>query len=238
MSGPSKHHIARDFGKHSPPVVDSPFNSDDEDMDLAPLPTIPNARNVRGHEGDLRQRSASRGNRPRPRAFSAGAGAGGVPTAGGESPESLREEREAAIRKQKRWDEPQQQGRPRALSNLSHAIRGEEPAEVFPALRRTATSVSRVSQRSNRTFADAAAMVNMPELTRQETITEKRARARAGTVTTLGSVRLHAAISEDAKEKEDFEGDEEQLVAIQITDTGDEIVYPDGGVHVGFYRFL
>lgn len=83
------------------------------------------------------------------------------------------------------------------------------------------------------TFADAAALVNLPELSRPMTKTEKRARARAGTVTTMASLRLHAAISEDEKEDLKFvDKDEEELVAVQVTDTGDEIVYPDGGLKV------
>lgn len=100
-----------------------------------------------------------------------------------------------------------------------------------------ARNASRVSQRSNRTFADAAALVNLPDLYREETRTEKRARARSGTVTTMASLRRYASvfsegISEVDEKKFEEEEDEEELVAIQITEQGEEIVYPDGGLQV------
>jgi hypothetical protein len=148
--------------------------------------------------------------RSRQRAFSAGAGSGGVLTRGGTAPtsEPLPIHKDGAV-----------------------VFEGVEDTG-FADLARNA---SRLSQRSNRTFADAAFLVNLPDLSRQETRTERRARARAGTVTTMASLRRYASVFSEGiteiDEKEERE-DVEELVGVQVTDDGEEIVYPDGGMQV------
>lgn len=186
--------------------------------ELAPLPDIGGGGGGRkktartssftsGHSGPGRLRS-------RPRAFSAGAGTGAVVTLGGELPTT------APIY---------------PPNGANHGLAGhfKDGTAGGPL----ALTASRVSNVSNHTFADAASLVNLPGLSRVETRTERRARARAGTVTTLASLaRTVSAFTEgidekDEKDERDSVG-EEALVAVQILDDGDEVVYPDGGIEV------
>lgn len=156
--------------------------------------------------------------RSRQRAFSAGAAAGGVVTRGGAPPTS----EPLSVRKGAvGFDGVEDRANPTGGNGFSDLTR----------------NASRVSQRSNRTFADAAALVSLPDLSREETRTEKRARARSGTVTTMASLRRFASvlsegISEVDEKKLEEEGEVEELVAVQVTDDGEEIVYPDGGLQV------
>lgn len=199
--------------------LDDVFEDDHDEAEhgeheLAPLPDIKRARSKRsksrtGSFSDTKNVRTSSfsstagrdGLRPRPRAFSAGAGAGGIVTTGGEMPSSEPIERQ------------------NGFSNLGR-------------------SASRVSTISNTTFADAASLVNMPGITRVETRMERRARARAGTVTTLASLARHTSIfSEGISEVDEKKGEydpemEEELVAVQVLDDGQEIAYPDGGLEV------
>jgi hypothetical protein len=143
----------------------------------------------------------------RPRAFSAGAGAGGIVTAGGALPKS------------------------RPITPPG-GVRERLPDLNFDMLDRTV---------SNKTFADAASLVNLPGLTRVETRTERRTRQRAGTVTTLASLgRVASILSARIDEKGgEFDKEEvEELVAVQVLDDGEEIEYPDGGKEVRTAREL
>ncbi|BEJ15484.1 hypothetical protein CspHIS471_0500890 [Cutaneotrichosporon sp. HIS471] len=152
------------------------------------------------------------GMRSRQRAFSAGAGAGSVITRGGSAPTS----------------EP--------LPIHKDGVTVFEGVEVvnrnngFSDLTR---NMSQMSQSSNRTFADAAFLMNMPDLSREQTRTERRARARSGTVTTMASLRRYASVFSEGiveDDETDDKEDVEELVGVQVTDDGEEIVYPDGGL--------
>lgn len=206
-----------------------------DEHELAPLPDIGGARkNARtssfsAHPGGAARQRPHVSPRPRPRAFSAGAGAGGVVTQGGTMPTT---------------DPIDRPANGHGLSN-GHAQRGlgghfKETSGGGNGFAPLSMTASRISNVSNHTFADAASLVSVPGLSRVETRTERRARARAGTVTTLASLARTTSIFSDGRfdEKEEDEeleaghkGDEE-LVAVQVVDDGEEIVYPDGGLQV------
>lgn len=190
------------------PAGDSAVADDDEDedeKDIAPLPDINRSRSMRTSFG-------AGGKDARPRAFSSGAAG-------------------SATQVRKRAASAAGQPAPASAGDGVPPTGASSPPTAFTALGPT---VSRMSSMSARTFVDPVALVSMPTLTREETRTMRRARARAGTVTTMASLaRMVSSQTVDEKPKggEEEEGVEE-LVAVQITDDGEEIIYPDGGIEV------
>ncbi|KAL1405505.1 U4/U6-U5 snRNP complex subunit dib1 [Vanrija albida] len=187
-----------------PPGAESALADDDDDDDegheIAPLPDVHRSRSMRTSFGAGAKAAA------RPRAFSSGAAA---------SATTVRKRAASAAT-------------PDGKDGIPPAGASSPP----PAFVSLGPTVSRMSSMSARTFVDPVALVSMPTLTREETRTMRRARARAGTVTTMASLARMVSPSGTFEEKpagEDEEGVEE-LVAVQITDDGEEIVYPDGGV--------
>lgn len=94
-----------------------------------------------------------------------------------------------------------------------------------------------MSQRSNRTFLDPAALINLPEP--GDEVLERR-RERSGTVLSTHTLRrqdsnatTYQSDAGEVKEKDLIDGekpDGEEEVAVNVQPNGHEIVYPDGGL--------